>query len=67
MPLSSVSPRAYLRLDGERLLHLLHLLHSLCDLVEADVQVQLLLPKVGPLLVVQRHEVVDEVQVVPVG
>ena len=46
-------------------MHLLHLSHRLRDLVEADVEVELLLFQGRPLLPIQFDKVVDEVQEVP--
>ena len=41
------------------------LLDGLVDLVESDVEVELLLLERRPLLVVQLHKVLDEVEEVP--
>lgn len=58
--------KQYLRLDGQRLLHLFDLLHGFCDFAQTHVEVQLLFLQFGALFPVQFHKVVDEVQVMPI-
>ncbi len=60
------SCRPYLGLDCKRLLHFFNLLNRFSNLLQAHVQVHLLLLELVSLLAVQLDEVVDEVQVMPV-
>ena len=50
------------RLDSKRFLHFLHLSHSLCNLVEANIDVELLLLQSASLLIVEFDKVLDKVK-----